>query len=106
MLPELWGGGAALALQIALLAALLLLVVRSDKQHGWRELLGSAQSRRYLGVIAIVVLAWCVLMVSGKMWSITFAYTLWGCQGGVIAGLAYRPMAVLAMAVPAHGAGE
>ena len=87
VLPELWGGGAALALQIALLAALLLLVVRSDKQHGWRELLGSAQSRRYLGVIAIVVLAWCVLMVSGKMWSITFAYTLWGAKAALLLGL-------------------
>ena len=87
VLPELWSVSTALVLQMALLAVLLLVVIRSDRRHSWRELLGSAQSRRYLGAIAIVVLAWCVLMVSGKMWSITFAYTLWGAKAALLLGL-------------------
>ena len=87
VLPQLWGSTTALALQIALLVALLLLVVRSDKRHSWRELLGSQQIRRYFGAVAIVALAWCVLMISGKMWAITFAYTLWGGKAALLLGL-------------------
>ena len=87
VLPQLWGITTALALQIALLVALLVLVLRSDKRHSWRELLGSKQIRRYLGIVAIVTLAWGVLMISGKMWAITFAYTLWGAKAALLLGL-------------------
>lgn len=69
----------AALLQVAALAALAFAAVSIAKRSGstasWRP-----TNRQVAGCAVIVLLALLSLYVSGRMWSITFAYGLWGAK--------------------------
>ena len=76
----------AAALQVMVLAALATLVVKIARKSGstsdWRP-----SHRQLLGCAVIVVMALATLYISGRMWSITFAYGLWGAKIIDLAGV-------------------
>ena len=75
------GTAAAVAVQLAVLAALALLAAR---YAGGRDFLPSV--RMVAGCLAVVGAALFILHVSGRMWSVTFAYALWGAKSAELAG--------------------
>ena len=76
------GIGGSVAVQLAALAALALL---ASWRAGGRDFLPSV--RMAAGCLAIVGAALFILHLSGRMWSVTFAYALWGAKSAELAGL-------------------
>ena len=76
------GTGVAVAIQLAAFAFLAVLAFR---RSGGRDFLPSV--RMIVGCIVIVCVALFILHVSGRMWSVTFAYALWGAKSAELAGI-------------------
>jgi len=71
------GWPAALALQSAILGAILFVAIRS----------GTGIDRRLLiAAIALALLNWATLLVAGHPWSITWGFTLWAAKAASFAG--------------------
>lgn len=89
-LGEQFGWGRAAAVQIGLLAALYLALPRdrtdtSASVTAWRNLFASPWSLMQ-GALALAILNFATLIVSGHPWTITWAFTLWGAKIAMLTG--------------------
>lgn len=74
-----------IALAYLLIFAALLFALGKSSGLGVGALLW--QTRRLIGALALIGAAMLVLVFSGSMWSVTFAYTIWGAKLATLVGL-------------------
>ena len=100
-LTAYWGVPATIAVQCVLFALLGYGAVKIARRHGhtsnWRP-----DRKLLLGSIAVVALAFAVLFISGRMWSITFAHALWAAKLVDLAGLPVSAMEFWTYPYPAN----
>ena len=74
----------AALLQVAALAVIAVIVIRIARKTGDNPI---PSNKQFVGCAVIVLLALATLYISGRMWSITFAYGLWGAKIVEMAGV-------------------
>ena len=94
-LAERWGPEVALAAQLAVLAAIYLLLRALGGRHDtsllaslrptWRRLLHGPWPLLW-SALALAFLNWLTLIVAGHAWSITWAFSLWGAKAARLLG--------------------
>ena len=98
VLFESWGLGAALAVQLLAFAAIALIATWMERRRHGRLVSSALRTRRpasllsgpwplVWGGIALVVLNFSTLWLSGRPWGITSAFALWGARTLTAAGV-------------------
>lgn len=85
-LPELIGVTGTVIAQLLVLGALTFAAIFLARRADPTQSVMPTQ-RQLLGCVAVVGLALAALMISGRMWSITFGHALWAAKAADLAGL-------------------
>lgn len=86
------GYGPAVMLQILVLAAMVLafwrlglrlkqpLLPNREKHRGWLQMLGQGPWPLVFGAVALALVNWSILLVTGHPWGVTWGFTLWAAK--------------------------